>query len=146
MKLLNDDVDVPAQINIVSAIDVIFAILAFFIISSLFLSRNEGLPVNLPQAQQSEIQQDTRITVSVTAEGEIRVNDEVVTLETLPESVARVMEASDSTLVVLNADESISHGQAIAVMDRLRQIPNLRMAIATTSQSPSGQTSEDSGQ
>ncbi|MGM0456950.1 MAG: ExbD/TolR family protein [Cyanobacteriota bacterium] len=146
MKLLNDDVDVPAQINLVSAIDVIFAILAFFIISSLFLSRNEGLPVNLPQAQQSEIQQDTRITVSLTAEGEIRVNDEVVTLETLPESVARVMEASDSTLVVLNADESIAHGQAIAVMDRLRQIPNLRMAIATTSQSPSGQTSDDSSQ
>jgi biopolymer transport protein ExbD len=56
------------------------------------------------------------------------------------------MEASDSTLVVLNADESISHGQAIAVMDRLRQIPNLRMAIATTSQSPSGQTSDDSSQ
>lgn len=83
MKLLNDDVDIPAQINIVSAIDVIFAILAFFIISSLFLSRNEGLPVNLPQAQSSEIQQETRITVSMTADGEIRVNDNEVTLEEL---------------------------------------------------------------
>lgn len=146
MKLLNDDVDIPAQINIVSAIDVIFAILAFFIISSLFLSRNEGLPVNLPQAQSSEIQQETRITVSMTADGEIQVNEEVVTLEALQEEVAQVMQASDSTLVVLNADESIAHGQAIAVMDRLRQIPDLRMAIATTSKAASDETSEDAAE
>jgi biopolymer transport protein ExbD len=48
--------------------------------------------------------------------------------------------------VVLNADESISHGQAIAVMDRLRQIPNLRMAIATTSEAASDETSEDAAE
>ncbi|OAB58826.1 biopolymer transporter ExbD [Phormidium willei BDU 130791] len=146
MKLLNDDVDIPAQINIVSAIDVIFAILAFFIISSLFLSRNEGLPVNLPQAQSSEIQQETRITVSMTADGEIQVNEAVVSLEALQEEVAQVMQASDSTLVVLNADESIAHGRAIAVMDRLRQIPDLRMAIATTSQSASDEVSEEASE
>lgn len=146
MKLLNDDVDIPAQINIVSAIDVIFAILAFFIISSLFLSRNEGLPVNLPQAQSSEIQQETRITVSMTADGEIQVNEAVVTLEELQGEVEQVMQASDSTLVVLNADESIAHGRAIAVMDRLRQIPDLRMAIATTSKSTSDETSDETSE
>ncbi|USR91034.1 biopolymer transporter ExbD [Phormidium yuhuli AB48] len=133
MKLLDDDPDIPAQINIVSAIDVIFAILAFFIISSLFLTRNEGLPVNLPQAQSSQVQQETRITVSVTAEGEIRVDEDGVTLETLQDQVRQQMAAADTSLVVLNADEAIPHGQAIAIMDRLRQIENLRLAIATQS-------------
>jgi len=133
MKLLDDDPDIPAQINIVSAIDVIFAILAFFIISSLFLTRNEGLPVNLPQAQSSQVQQETRITVSVTADGEIRVDEDGVTLEALQDRVRQQMAEVDTTLVVLNADEAIPHGQAIAIMDRLRQIENLRMAIATQS-------------
>ncbi|MCC5897209.1 MAG: biopolymer transporter ExbD [Phormidium sp. BM_Day4_Bin.17] len=133
MKLLDDDPDIPAQINIVSAIDVIFAILAFFIISSLFLTRNEGLPVNLPQAQSSQVQQETRITVSVTAEGEIRVDEDGVTLEALQDRVRQQMAEVDTTLVVLNADEAIPHGQVIAIMDRLRQIENLRMAIATQS-------------
>ncbi|NMG56947.1 MULTISPECIES: ExbD/TolR family protein [Cyanophyceae] len=133
MKLLDDDPDIPAQINIVSAIDVIFAILAFFIISSLFLTRNEGLPVNLPQAQSSQVQQETRITVSVTAEGEIRVDEDGVTLETLQDRVRQQMAQADTSLVVLNADEAIPHGQAIAIMDRLRQIENLRLAIATQS-------------
>ncbi|MEY2914612.1 MAG: hypothetical protein RLZZ184_3921, partial [Cyanobacteriota bacterium] len=42
---LPDEPDIPAQINIVPMIDVIFAILTFFIMSTLFLNRSEGLPV-----------------------------------------------------------------------------------------------------
>ena len=47
---LPDEPELPAQINIVPMIDVIFAILTFFIMSTLYLHRSEGLPVNLPQA------------------------------------------------------------------------------------------------
>lgn len=39
---LQDEPDIPAQINIVPMIDVIFAILTFFIMSTLFLTRSEG--------------------------------------------------------------------------------------------------------
>ncbi len=47
---LPDEPDMPSQINIVPMIDVIFAILTFFIMSTLYLTRSEGLPVNLPTA------------------------------------------------------------------------------------------------
>jgi len=46
---LPDEPEIPTAINIVPMIDVIFAILAFFIMSTLFLTRSEGLSVNLPQ-------------------------------------------------------------------------------------------------
>ena len=39
------------DINILPMIDVIFSILAFFIFSSLSLTRSQGLPVDLPSAQ-----------------------------------------------------------------------------------------------
>ena len=48
---LPDEADVPAQINIVPMIDVIFAILTYSVMSILFSTRSQGLPVNLPQAQ-----------------------------------------------------------------------------------------------
>ncbi|HEY9301689.1 MAG TPA: biopolymer transporter ExbD, partial [Phormidium sp.] len=47
---LPDEPDSIPQINIVPLIDVTFAILTFFIVSSLSLSKSEGLPVNLPKA------------------------------------------------------------------------------------------------
>ena len=38
------------QINILPMIDIIFAILSFFIISSLFLTRIDSIEVNLPKS------------------------------------------------------------------------------------------------
>lgn len=55
-----DEADIPPQINIVPMIDVIFAILTFFIMSTLFLGRFEGLAVSLPQAQTAKPQKTIR--------------------------------------------------------------------------------------
>lgn len=134
MKFIEDEPDLPAQINIVSTIDVIFAILAFFIISSLFLSRNEGLPVNLPQADRAEIQDVTPVAITVTADSTIRVGDTVVDLDALQREVLRALERGNTDLVVLNADASIRHGLAIAIIDRLRSLEHVRLAIATQSE------------
>ncbi len=79
---LPDEPDIPSQINIVPMIDVIFAILTFFIMSTLFLTRQEGLPVNLPKAatsQQSQI--PTRITVTVEQSGQISLNKKPTTVD-----------------------------------------------------------------
>ena len=55
MRLPDEPESIP-QINIVPLIDVTFAILTFFIVSSLSLSKSEGLPVNLPKASTSQVQ------------------------------------------------------------------------------------------
>ena len=62
---LPDEPDLPAQINIVPMIDVIFAILTFFIVATLFLNKSEGLPVNLPKASTAKPQLSTKVTVSI---------------------------------------------------------------------------------
>jgi len=49
-----DESEGQGEINIIPMIDVIFSILAFFIISSLYLTRSDGLSVNLPSAQTTE--------------------------------------------------------------------------------------------
>lgn len=39
--------------------------------------------------------------------------------------------ANGEQLVVVNADEKVSHGRVVAIMDRLRQIKGVKLAIAT---------------
>ena len=51
---LPDEIDTPGEINILPMIDIIFSILAFVIISTLSLTRSEGLPVDLPSAKTSD--------------------------------------------------------------------------------------------
>jgi biopolymer transport protein ExbD len=46
------------------------------------------------------------------------------------------MGKNPNAVVVINADERVSHGQVIAVMDRLRLIPGVRLAIAAQRPAP----------
>ncbi|MEL6162307.1 MAG: biopolymer transporter ExbD [Cyanobacteria bacterium J06641_2] len=129
---LPEEPDIPAQINIVPMIDVIFAILAFFIMSSLFLTKLEGLPVNLPQASSGQQQQATEpIAVTIDQLGTISLNRKPVTLDDLDAQIKALVNPNQERLVIVNADEKVDHGKVVAVMDRLRAIPGVRLAIAT---------------
>ncbi|MBP0030046.1 biopolymer transporter ExbD [Roseofilum reptotaenium CS-1145] len=133
MRLVDDDPDLPPQINILPMIDVIFSILTFFMIGTLFLTRNEGLPVNLPEAGTGEVQRQERITVSINAQGKIGLDETMIPLEQLEARVVQLMQGKSTQLVVIKADEAIAHKRVIEVMDRLRTIQGIRLAIATES-------------
>ncbi len=131
MRQLDDELDSPAQINIVPMIDVIFSILAFFIISTLYLTRSEGLPVNLPKAATAETQRTAQINVTVEPNGEIALNRQPIELNQLEEGVGQLIEPNSEAIVVINADEKVTHGRVVSVMDSLRRVKGAKLAIAT---------------
>lgn len=130
---LPDEPDSIPQINIVPMIDVVFAILTFLIVSSLSLSKSEGLPVNLPQASTSQVQDSpAKITVTIDANGKLMVDKKLVNLDQIESTVRQVMGSNQNSLIVLNADKSVNHGNVVEVMDRLRRIKGAKLGIATT--------------
>ncbi|MBW4610055.1 MAG: biopolymer transporter ExbD [Hassallia sp. WJT32-NPBG1] len=132
---LPDEPDIPPQINIAPMIDVIFAILTFFIMSTLFLTRQEGLPVNLPRASTSQQSQvPTRITVTIDSQAQVSLNKKPTTIDALTEQVRGLVGANPDAVVVINADKGVEHGQVVAVMDKVRQVKGARLAIATQKQ------------
>ncbi len=129
---LPDEPELPLQINILPMIDVIFAILAFFIMSTLFLTRSEGLPVNLPKAATAKQQQvPSRITITVDEQGTVSLNRKPIAVDDLTAQVRTLIGSNSEMLVIVNADEKVSHGQVVAVMDRVRQVQGAKLAIAT---------------
>jgi len=127
---LPDEPEPPLQINVVPLIDVMFALLTFFIVSSLSLTRSQGLPVNLPKAVTAQQQESTEITVSIDAQGNINFNQQPIAIDALANQV-RSSIGDNEALVIIKADAQVSHGQVVAVMDRLRQVKGVRLAIAT---------------
>jgi len=131
MRLPDEPDNIP-QINIVPMIDVVFAILTFLIVSSLSLSKSEGLPVNLPKASTSQVQDSpAKITVTLDAQGKFMVDKKSVNLDQIESTVRQVMGSNQSALIVLNADKSVNHGNVVEVMDRLRRIKGAKLGIAT---------------
>lgn len=131
MRLPIESEDRPPEINVVPLIDVIFAILTFFIITSLTLSRTEGLAVNLPEASSGKSQAQTKIVISVDAQGAIVLNKKSTDLANLVPQINSLIVKDRSTMVVINVDRKVEHGQIVAIMDLVQQIPGVKLGIAT---------------
>lgn len=129
-----DEPEPPAHINIVPMIDVVFAVLAFFLLSSLYFTRNEGLSVDLPQAQTGAPQPQPSLVVTLAADGRLGVGGQPVQEAQL----LAVIQARSAVgqVVILQADQTVSHGRVVAIMDRLSTLEGIQLAIATQPLSP----------
>ncbi|MEO1590663.1 MAG: biopolymer transporter ExbD [Cyanobacteria bacterium J06632_22] len=122
-----------AQINIVPMIDVVFAVLTFFILVSLTLTRSQGLPVTLPEAATATTQTEAKLTLTITADNQLFLNGDEVQLSTLAADVKSRLAPGQPALVSIEADTAAEHGWVVAAMDALREIEGLRLGIATQS-------------
>ena len=129
MRPINE-VEDTFEINILPMIDVIFSILAFFIISSLFLTRSQGLPVNLPSAQTAEPEQSVQLNITIESDGKMFLDRQPIELNELKAALTEKIKPDSESVVIINADEKVEHGTVVKVMDRLRQVPGAKMAIA----------------
>jgi biopolymer transport protein ExbD len=110
---------------------VIFSILAFFIISTLFLSRSQSLPVNLPSAQTAaSAEKPEQVNITIEADGDMFIDRKAIKLDALKGALTEKIAPNSESLVVINADKKVEHGTVVKVMDRLRQVPGAKMAIA----------------
>ena len=129
MRPINEAED-SFEINILPMIDVIFSILAFFIISSLFLTRSQGLPVDLPSAQTAEPKQSVQLNITIEPDGKLFLDRQPIELDNLKTALTQKIQPDSESVVIINADEKVEHGTVVKVMDRLRQVPGAKMAIA----------------
>ncbi len=128
----SDNIHTESQINILPMIDIIFAILSFLIVSSLYLTRVDTIPVDLPKAS-SSIREDKKfITVTIDKFGNLFINRNKILFDELEKSLINLI-SQNSKIVVLNADKNVSHGVVIKVLDLLRSVEGLKIAISTTS-------------
>ena len=105
MRLTPESEDHPPEVNVVALIDVLFAILTFFIITSLTPSRTEGLSVNLPGASSGKSQDQTKIVISIDAQGAVALNRKSIDPTTLVTQIKSLIVKDQLTMVVINADE-----------------------------------------
>ena len=132
MIYFNEDIKNRNKIDILPMIDIIFAILSFLIVSSLYLTKVDNIPVNLPKASNSVKADKNFITISIDKSGNLFINKIRTELQDLKVKLVNLTN-ENKNLVILNADKNISHGYVISVLDVLRSIDGLKIGISTKS-------------
>jgi biopolymer transport protein ExbD len=76
------------------------------------------------------------VVVTINAAGELSVGNRSVNEAQLLEAIQTLGTLTDGGLVVIRADQSVNYGRVVAVMDRLRSLPGVQLAIATEGGQP----------
>ena len=119
------------QINILPMIDIIFAILSFFIISSLFLTRIDSIKVNLPKSSTSVREKNKPQIITIDNNEKIYFNSNEISLKNISALIRKNILNLEEPLVILRADTSVKHGLIVNLLDELRKIENLKIGIST---------------
>ena len=121
-----------ARIEIIPLIDIVFFLLATFVMVSLSMVKNQGISVNLPVATSSAPQErEDYTTITVTESGEYYFNKDAVAYEQLTERLKGLKENNPEPRVFINGDQKAEFGKAIAVLDEVRKLGITKVAIET---------------
>ena len=119
------------SINILPMIDIIFAILSFFIISSLYLTKIDSIKVNLPKSSTAVREQNKPQIITIDNNEKIYFNSNEILLKNISALIRTNIENIEEPIVILRADTSVKHGLIVNLLDELRKIENLKIAVST---------------
>tara|TARA_Y100000589_G_scaffold152940_1_gene145676 strand:+ start:1227 stop:1628 length:402 start_codon:yes stop_codon:yes gene_type:complete len=117
-------------INILPMIDIIFAILSFFIISSLYLTKIDSIKVNLPKSSTAQREEEKPQIISVDSNEKIYFKSNQIALKNVSELIRTNIENIKDPIVILRADTSVKHGFIVNLLDELRKIENIKIGIS----------------
>jgi biopolymer transport protein ExbD len=129
-----------ARIEIIPLIDVIFFLLATFVLFTLSLNRIESVPVNLPvPAPPSAVKPDEKemVTIQVSGEQSLYWNREPIELSELPARIGLFKSQARDPRVLIAADDKARFGSTVTVLDEVRKAGIEKFSIETRTR-PSG--------
>jgi len=133
MKLRKSKVPRKGKIEIIPMIDVMFFLLATFMLASLSMQNLDSLQVNLPQGEAEKLSTDTPVTLTLTSDSKIFINQTAVTLETLATTLKPLLSESQKKLIV-SADNDAPQGIVVQAMLRARAAGTQQFLIAVRHQ------------
>jgi biopolymer transport protein ExbD len=125
-----------ARIEIIPLIDIMFFLLATFIMVSLSMTKNQGVRVSLPTASSSaslgdKKEMDKAVTLSVSDKGEVFYNKEKISIAQLPMKLQTLKTTSTDPKVIINSDSGADFKHVVAVLDEVRRIGIAKVGINT---------------
>lgn len=131
MKLRNYRETKQPDLNIIPMIDIMFFLLVFFMLSTMYMVEQKTIPVNLPQATSATIDNKTNFTVTLKDDGSIYLEDQQTDIQTLLMQVTKEQKNNPSFAIIIRADKDINYDKVVSFIDTLKKAGITRFGLAT---------------
>ena len=112
-----------ARIEIVPLIDVIFFLLATFVLFTLSLNKIQSVPVDLPQASAAPVsrdQEDTSVVIQLSDGDAAFWNKEPIFINEIRPRLDNYRSSTPNPRVLVTGDDRARYGNVIRVLDEVR--------------------------
>ncbi|MDP7057623.1 MAG: biopolymer transporter ExbD [Nitrospinaceae bacterium] len=111
-------------------IDVVFLLLIFFMVSTVFVDFKRQMEISLPSSKSSVPDEVSKpIELEVTVDKQVFLNGEKVRLRDL-ESVLAKIDVSKKSAAIIRADKNLPYGDVIKIMGLLQSAKILDISVA----------------
>ncbi len=124
-----------ARIEIIPLIDIMFFLLASFMMVSLTMIRMQSIKMDLPTATAAtrDFKPDI-VNISVDKTGDIYISNKLVNLGELHNILSNRFRANTNVPVYISGDKDATHGAVIRVLDLVRREGIQKVSFAITPQ------------
>jgi biopolymer transport protein ExbD len=120
------------RIEIIPLIDIMFFLLATFVMVSLSMVKNKGIPVVLPAANTGAPQeQKDHVVVSIADTGQLYLDKSELSQEEIVAALRKLKEQNADLRIFINGDENARFGLAVSVLDETRKLGISKVAFET---------------
>jgi len=115
----HEEIQVRAEINVTSLVDVAFTLLVIFMITAPILQG--GVEIAIPEAPAAPLTTSEGLVISIGQEGQIYFDDAPVTLEEFDATVIQVIRQRGSPTVYVKGDTNVPYGRVLRVIGSLTE-------------------------
>lgn len=131
MKRSSIGIQKEPSIMIIPMIDIVFFLLVFFMMSTLYMNTEEQIPLNLPKASSSTAKTIEPVTISLTATHKMYINEREIVPAQLGAEIQQLVSKEPQQAFVVRASEDVSYKDVIGILDNLKLSGARYVSVAT---------------
>ncbi len=124
----NDDEDMISGINVTPLVDITLVLLIIFMVTATYIVR-ESIEIDLPRAAHGGESVGVMLNVVLSKEQKIYVDGVETSEEELKRQAARSLQKDKNARAIISADQRVSHGAVVHIIDLIKGQGLARFAI-----------------
>ena len=133
MRLRDRRSFIKPEVMIIPMIDIMFFLLVFFMLSTLYMVNLKTIAVDMPKADHAEMQTSVTYLVTMKKDGSLWLEDKEIDENTLLLQAKNENKKNPKFALVLRADQQLDYGKIVVFLDHLKAQGILHFGLAADS-------------